>query len=577
MNNKLVYISCVKEDESIAKEIASVLSMYHINSYIALHSIGNEGKIQMLNSMSVLVLLFSSGVLKSSVVDNEVTEAINRNLPIIPFQIDDTSVKENLSLDFMLKKSQWVLGYPDRTKQMDNLIVSICRFMGVDAIEQNPTDPFEQLKLGIALEYGSNGLPKDLKKAMLWILKSAENGNIMAMFELYKFYLNSEDNNSYRDYGKAREWLIKAANYGLAEAQYILGTNYELYDETIITLYEVPSGISRPLGIKKDLKKAKKYYTLSAKQGNKKAMFRLGMLCMEGPDEMRSDKYAFQFFAMASDINHPILWLNLGKLYIRQDDLTNALGCFKKSGNWGDFEIVNVLLQDKTNVGKLNEANEIIFKSVHDCDPRFWELRALLYEQGLTVEQDIEKVVDCYNKAFSLYTSKYSRYHDISVGTSCLKKAVKLGDISSLCKLVKFYFEHEDYLMAYIYTLEAAFKGQIIGKFYLGYYYMYGLGVIATDYKNAIHWLKQADVPGMAYASFLLGELYMEGKGCEQAPETAFKYWYKAAVQNFPDAECRLAQAYEIGYGTEKDIQQSKYWRNIAEKHGFKINDNDIS
>ena len=26
-------------------------------------------------------------------------------------------------------------------------------------------------------------------------------------------------------------------------------------------------------------------------------MFRLGMLCVEGPEEMRSDKYAFQFLS----------------------------------------------------------------------------------------------------------------------------------------------------------------------------------------------------------------------------------------------------------------------------------------
>ena len=65
MDNKLVYISCVKEDESIAKEIASILSMYHIDSHIALQSIDNKEKMLMLNSMSILVLLFSKGVLKN--------------------------------------------------------------------------------------------------------------------------------------------------------------------------------------------------------------------------------------------------------------------------------------------------------------------------------------------------------------------------------------------------------------------------------------------------------------------------------------------------------------------------------
>lgn len=573
MDKKLVYISCVKEDESIANEIASILSMYHIDSHISLQSIDNNEKMLMLSSMSILVLLFSNGVLKSSVIDNEVTEAINRHLPIIPFRIDDTSIKENLSLDFMLKKSQWVLGYPDRTKQMDDLVVSICRFMGVDAIQQNPTDPFEQLKRGIALEFGSNGLCKDRKEAMLWITKSAENGNIMAMFELYKFYLNSEDDNSYQDYNKAKEWLIKAANKGLAEAQYILGSNYEVYDDSVIILYGIPSDESHPLGIKKDLNKAKEYYTLSAKQGNKKAMFRLGMLYVEGPEEMRSDKYAFQFLSMASDINHPILWLNLGKLYKKNNELDNALECFKKSGQWGDFEMATTFLQEKNNTDRLYEANEIIFKSTHNHDPRFLELRASLFEQGIIVKRDIHKASDYYNEAFNIYSSKYSSFYDEDAGIRCLENAIKLDDVYALYKLAKFYFEHKDYTRAYLYFTEAALKGQITANFYLGYYYMYGMGVTVIDYKNAIHRLKQADVPGLPYASFLLGELYMEGKGCVQAPDTAFKYWYKSAVQNFPNAEYRLAQSYEIGYGTEKNLKLSTYWRDQAVKHGFKIND----
>lgn len=572
MKKDIVYISCVKEDESIANEIASNLAMYHIDSYIALQSESNKEKMLMLDSTSVLVLLFSSGVLKSSIIDNEVTEAINRHLPIVPFQVDDTSINENLSLDFMLKKSQWVLGYPNRTKQMDNLIVSICRFMGVDAIQQNPDDPFEQLKRGIALEYGSNGLLKDRKEAMLWISKSANNGNAMAMFELYRFYRNTEDDNIYMDYGKACKWLIKAADNGLAEAQYILGTNYEVYDDSLIILHGIPSEVSWPLGIKKDIKKAKKYYILSAKQGNKKAMFRLGMLCIEGPEEMRSDKYAFQFLSMASDINHPILWLNLGILYKKQNNKEKAMECFKKSDIWADFEIATLLLQETNDAEKLNKLKDIVFKSSHNDDPRFIELRANLYEQGLIVNQDLPMAVDYYKRAFREYTSDYSRFIDIAAGIRCLEKASDLQDIGASYMLAKFYFEHNDFTRAYLYFTEAAKSGLPIAKYYLGYYYMNGLGVVAIDYKNAIHWFKQADVPGISDASFLLGELYMEGKGCSPCPNIAFRYWLKAAIQNHPYAEYRLSQAYKAGYGTEKNTASSSYWRKKAAKHGYRTN-----
>lgn len=573
MRDNLVYICCVEEDESIAEEIASVLSRYHIDTYIGLRSADNNERMRMLDSMRILVLLFSRGVLQSTIIDNEVTEALNRRLPIIPFQIDDTSVKENLSMDFMLKKCQWALGYPDRTRQMDDLVVSICRFVGIDAIQRNPQDPFEQLKRGIALEHASNGLHKDRKEAMLWITKSADSGNLMAMFELYKFYRDTENDNPYRDYDKARKWLIKAADNGLAEAQYILGTNYEVYDDSLVAIVScLPQTVSIPLGIKRNLKKAREYYTRSAQQGNKKAMFRLGVLCMEGPKGMRNDEEAFKYLSMASDIDHPVLWLHLGKLYEKRKDRAKAMECFAKAGHIGDFDIVKALMHGRISKNNLDKVHDIVFKSVHAYDPRFRELRATLYERGLSVEKDTQKAAEYYNEAFDMFTSDISGNKNDVAGIRCLKKAIKLGDLRALYSLARYYFDHQTRKDAFYYFTEAAAKGLPIAQFYLAYYFMFGLDVAAIDYNQAIRWLRKADVPGIPEAPYYLGELYLKGKGCEPSPSWAFFYWEKAAMQNYPAAEFRLSQSYEIGYGTEKDTQRAQYWREKAIKHGFHIN-----
>lgn len=270
--NPIVYISYVKADEALAVEIASNLDKYHIPCYLGEESVISKEKLASLDCMKVMVFLFSKDSLNSNIIDNEITTAINNQVPIVPFQVDRTYIKENRSLDFMLQKSQWVLGYPNLEKQMDNLIVSVCRFMGVDAIQKNPTDPFEQLKRGIALEYGTNGLSRDRQEAMLWLVKSAENGNFMAMFELYKFYVNSEDGNDTYDYAKAKDYLIMAADCGLAEAQYRLGTCYEVYDELIKEYYvNLLPDVSMPLCIKKDIDKAIYYYEQASRQGYKKA------------------------------------------------------------------------------------------------------------------------------------------------------------------------------------------------------------------------------------------------------------------------------------------------------------------
>ena len=190
MDSKNIYISSSAEDHELAINIKNILEKFHFNVFISYQASDLSERVQILEKMNIMILLFSKETLKSCIVDNEVTEAINRQVPIVPYQVDETTIKECLSLDFMLKKSQWVLGYPDRQKQMDDLIVSVCRYLGVDAVQNNPIDPFEQLKRGIALEYGTNGLEKDRKEAMLWITKSAKQGNYIAMHELYKFYRN---------------------------------------------------------------------------------------------------------------------------------------------------------------------------------------------------------------------------------------------------------------------------------------------------------------------------------------------------------------------------------------------------
>jgi len=390
--NPIVYISYVKADETLAVEIASKLEKYHIPYFLGKDSISSQEKLTNLDCMRILVYLFSKDSLNSNIIDNEITAAINSQVPIVPFQIDKTNIKDNLSLDFMLKKSQWVLGYPDREKQMDNLIVSVCRFMGVDAIQENPTDPFEQLKRGIALEYGTNGLLKDRKEAMLWLEKSAKSGNLMAMFELYKFHANSEDDNEFVDYDKARQYLIMAADNGLSEAQYKLGTCYEVYDEYIKEIIvTLNPNVSVPLMIRKDVNKAKYYYELASSQGHKKAKDRLEHLNSQGtstddyinPDDSvanyqkalslfnNNTSEAFYFMAEAAAAGLPVAMYHLGKMLLRG------------IGTCQDYTLAARWLM-KADIPGLPDATKLLGE---------------LYASGKGVEKDMKKAKDCFKRA----------------------------------------------------------------------------------------------------------------------------------------------------------------------------------
>ena len=568
MDSKNIYISSSAEDHELAINIKNILEKFHFNVFISYQALDLSERVQILEKMNIMILLFSKETLKSCIVDNEVTEAINRQVPIVPYQVDETTIKECLSLDFMLKKSQWVLGYPDRQKQMDDLIVSVCRYLGVDAVQNNPTDPFEQLKRGIALEYGTNGLEKDRKEAMLWITKSAKQGNYIAMHELYKFYRNSEDGNQ-PDYSKAKFWLIKTADAGLAEAQYQLGTNYEVYDEHVFIEYNNSQNISHPLQIERDLDKAHKYYTMAVKQGHKKAMFRLAIMYLSKSSSTKEKEYAFQLLSDSAEIDNLELWLNLGRLYqngIGCDvNLDKAKDCYIKAKFLGEYELA---IMSYENGMDYQQTYDIAFKEGKDSDPRYNELRARFYLDGKVVNKDITKAAEYYRIAGNLFEERYSTYYSTEKSYAAWSKAAKLGDVEANYKVGMSHFTNEEYGKAYLYLNEAALKSLPIAMYILGYMYLHGLGV-AKDAVRAINWLKQADIPGLASCTVLLGDLYLQGIGINQNCNKAIDCYLRAANQTDAIACQRLSQAYEQGWGVDVDASKAKYWHQKAIDYGL--------
>ena len=382
-DKKFVYISYVKDDEAIALDIAASLSKYHIDYFLGNESVTDKEKIATLQNMRVLVFLFSNKSMNSNIVDNEITKALEKQVPIVPFQVDDSKISDNLSLDFMLKKSQWVQGYPDHGKQLENLIVSVCRFMGVDAIQENPTDPFEQLKRGIALEYGTNGLLVDRKEAMLWLEKSAESGNLMAMYELYKFYANSEDDNEYTDYDKATSYIIKAADNGLAEAQYDLGVHY---------IYPIP------IHVKPDKSKAQHYLELASNQGHKKAKERLEAL-KKGENNVYdppTDDDAVSFYYQA-------------QRYANKHDIVNTFNYMAEAASRGlpiaMYYLSRMLIKGIGTYVDYTIAAKWLMKADIPGLPNATLLLGELYASGKGVEKDKKKADDCFKRAAIQYNT----------------------------------------------------------------------------------------------------------------------------------------------------------------------------
>lgn len=79
---------------------------------------------------------------------------------------------------------------------------------------------YDQLNLGAAYDQGI-GVKQDIRKALHWYEKAAEQGLAEAQFNLAHLLVEAEISAS-----TAAEWMRKAADQGLTDAEFLMGVIY---------------------------------------------------------------------------------------------------------------------------------------------------------------------------------------------------------------------------------------------------------------------------------------------------------------------------------------------------------------
>lgn len=214
-----------------------------------------------------------------------------------------------------------------KSKETDEeeMLKNAIEFIRVNADGENG-DAESQFQYGVmfATGHGPGGrgdFPKDIKKAIFWLEKSAAQGNIDALAMIGRVFMDNGDPTSavryYRmaaeknheaacenlamaysmgdgvskDDVEAHKWFLKAAKAGSAFSQYVTGNNYfngigvEENPNEAIKWFDQAARQGQPnaqfmMGQfyefgKEDIEKAKKMYYLAAEQGNKEAKQRL--------------------------------------------------------------------------------------------------------------------------------------------------------------------------------------------------------------------------------------------------------------------------------------------------------------
>jgi uncharacterized protein len=107
--------------------------------------------------------------------------------------------------------------------------------------------PQSQNKLGQAYEYGSLTCPVDPRRSIAWYTRAAERGDKESELALSGWYLTGSEGVLKQSDTEAYLWARRAANKGLAKAEYAVG----YYSEVGI-------------GVKQDLEEAKTWYMRAA-------------------------------------------------------------------------------------------------------------------------------------------------------------------------------------------------------------------------------------------------------------------------------------------------------------------------
>jgi localization factor PodJL len=126
-----------------------------------------------------------------------------------------------------------------------------------------------------------------------------------------------------QNFADAARWFERAANRGLAPAQYRLGSLLE-----------------KGQGVKKDAEAARRLYLLAADKGNAKAMHNLAVLYAEGIDGKPDYKAASQWFRKAATRGVADSQYNLGILFARgigvEQNLAESYKWFALAAHQGD-------------------------------------------------------------------------------------------------------------------------------------------------------------------------------------------------------------------------------------------------
>ena len=307
------------------------------------------------------------------------------------------------------------------------------------------------------------GVAKDDKKAFAWYQKAAQAGNSSGQKNLGRCYLHGfgvEQNGAL-----ALSWYRKSADQGNEEGMAGVGWCYEKGE-----------------GVAKDEKEALRWYQQSAERGEDWSMGQLARMYEEGRGTDKNPAEAFRWWNRMVDAGDFWAPEHVARCH------ANGIGTPEnpeEAARW--YGKVRAKLEEET---KKNEAWA-------------WDNLGRFYFNGLGVERDYAKALECYHQAAEL----------------------KSG-----------------------WAMEQ-----------IGWCHEKGLGVPSNE-KEALRWYLRAAENGQAWSMGQCAVFYENGRGTDKNPDEAFRWWNRKAGTGDFWAPENVARCHAEGIGTPKNLEEAAKW-----------------
>lgn len=169
-------------------------------------------------------------------------------------------------------------------------------------------DPVAQYQFGEVYRFGGKGISPNPTKAVVWLMRAAEQGDVSAQLSLSECYYNGTGVEE--DHFEAVKWVRRAAEQGDSTAYWTLGVCYYRDD-----------GVPESSNNKGE---AVKWFKMAAERGHAKAQSWLADCYYNGVGVLKDVRQAVVWYERATDLGDPDGQFGLAVCYLSGDGIRKS-------------------------------------------------------------------------------------------------------------------------------------------------------------------------------------------------------------------------------------------------------------